>query len=380
MKTATWLLVLSFITLPAFAQAPGGRGGAPTNAPATLAQRNAYLQMEATLAPLATAVTDARSALVAASLADPANADAVRSAAAAVSAAELQLANARSNAIAGLLTGPNALNAAQLEAVRNRAAGGGGRGGGVAGADLLNPDPYAGFESIFDGATLTNWDGAPGLWTVEDGAITARNGGIVGTTYLIWTGGRVRDFELKLEYKIDGGNTGLQYRSRRNGGMAEGHGGHLPDVTPEAARGRPGAQPTPPFGRGRAGADAFARWDLGGYQFDLGGANTGQLYEQDGRGIVVRAGQVGLLVPGLTRAGYQIIGTLGDTSNVDRPGEWNTIHLIARGNSLTHIVNGVLMSQTYDMDPDYFAAEGNLAVQIEGNGYVQYRNIYLKRL
>jgi hypothetical protein len=363
---------------PGGGPAPAGRGNAaPTGVVASPAQRSAVQQMEAGFAALATAVTNARTAVAQASLAAPAD---IPAKVTALAEAELKLAQARADALAALQAGPNRLNEAQVASLRNRAAtaGAGGRGGIGGGFDTV-PGGDEGFVTIFDGKTLNGWDGAADLWTVEDGAITARNGGIVGTTYLIYAGGKVRDFELKLEYRMQGGNTGLQYRSRRNGGIAEGHGGHLPDETPEAARGRPGATPTPPFGRGRAGADAFAKWDLGGYQFDLGGQNTGQLYEQDGRGIIITAGNVGELLPSIARAGARIIGTIANTANVEKPGEWNSVHLIARGNSLTHILNGQLMMQAYDNDPDYFAAEGNIGVQIEGSGLVQFRNIRLKR-
>ncbi|HSB15143.1 MAG TPA: hypothetical protein VLE22_11845, partial [Bryobacteraceae bacterium] len=33
------------------------------------------------------------------------------------------------------------------------------------------PDDNSGFEPIFDGKTLTSWDGEPGFWRVENGAI-----------------------------------------------------------------------------------------------------------------------------------------------------------------------------------------------------------------
>jgi hypothetical protein len=371
---------LALSSLPGFAQAPAGRGNAaPTGVVATTAQRAAVQQMEAGFSALTTAVTAARTAVAQASLAVPANPADVTAKVTALGEAELKLAQARADGLAILQAGANRLNAAQVTSLQARSATGGGRGGiGGGGFDTV-PVNDDGFVAIFDGQSLNGWDGAPDLWTVEDGAITARNGGIVGTTYLIYAGGKVRDFELKLEYRMQGGNTGLQYRSRRNGGIAEGHGGHLPDVTPEAARGRPGATPTPPFGRGRAGTDAFAKWDLGGYQFDLGGQNTGQLYEQDGRGIIITAGNVGELLPSIARAGARVIGTIANTSAVEKPGEWNSVHLIARGNSLTHILNGQLMMQAYDNDPDYFAAEGNIGVQIEGSGLVQFRNIRLKR-
>jgi len=372
--------VVATVALTARAPQQGGQGAAnlPLNAPATPAQRTMVADMEARLQPLVDAVTAARNALVAASLAEPASPAAIAERGDALAAAELALAMARADALAALRTGPNALNAVQIAALRNRAASGrgGGRGGGT---EPLDFNDRTGFEQIFDGQTLAGWDGASDIWFIDDGAISARNGGVVGTTYIIYTGSKVGDFELFMDFKIDGANTGLQYRSRRTGGMVEGHGGHAADETPAGARGRPGAQPTPPFGRGRAGAEAFAPWDLGGYQFDLGGANSGNLYEQDGRGTVIMAGNVGELLPGLVGGRARVIARIADVAGTERANEWNTLHLIARGNSLTHIVNGQLVMQAYDNDPDYFAAQGNLGLQIEGNGQIWFRNIWLKR-
>ncbi|NQV29040.1 MAG: DUF1080 domain-containing protein, partial [Rhodopirellula sp.] len=73
-----------------------------------------------------------------------------------------------------------------------------------------------GWESLFDGKTLKNWDGNPAFWSVEDGAITGRTTAenpTKGNTFIIWRGGDVGDFELTLQYKIVGGNSGIQYRS-----------------------------------------------------------------------------------------------------------------------------------------------------------------------
>ena len=34
-----------------------------------------------------------------------------------------------------------------------------------------------------------------------------------GNTFIIWEGGSLGDFELTLDYKIESGNSGIQYRS-----------------------------------------------------------------------------------------------------------------------------------------------------------------------
>jgi hypothetical protein len=84
----------------------------------------------------------------------------------------------------------------------------------VAGATLAADNE--GFEPIFDGKTLEGWDGNPDFWSVKDGAITGQTTAekpTKGNTFIIWRKGEVDDFELKCQYKIINGNSGIQYRS-----------------------------------------------------------------------------------------------------------------------------------------------------------------------
>src|SRR5215212_248930 len=77
----------------------------------------------------------------------------------------------------------------------------------------------SGFKSMFNGDDLTGWDGNTKLWTVQDGAITGKTGTepdnkLTHNTFLVWTNGTVDDFELRFSYKMVGGNSGVQYRSK----------------------------------------------------------------------------------------------------------------------------------------------------------------------
>src|ERR1041384_5403231 len=77
-----------------------------------------------------------------------------------------------------------------------------------------------GFKSLFNGKSLAGWDGDPKFWSVQDGAITGtttKENPTKGNTFLIWRNGEVDDFELKLEYRIVNGNSGIQYLSREMG-------------------------------------------------------------------------------------------------------------------------------------------------------------------
>ena len=91
-----------------------------------------------------------------------------------------------------------------------------GRGGGMRGPQPLPFENHDGFTSIFDGTTLKGWDGDPKFWRVEGGAIlgeTTAENKLTENTFVIWRGGEPADFELKLEYRINATNSGIQVRS-----------------------------------------------------------------------------------------------------------------------------------------------------------------------
>ena len=66
-------------------------------------------------------------------------------------------------------------------------------------------------KNLFNGKDLTGWKGLD-FWSVEDGVITGRTTKekpTKGNTFLVWEG-EVADFELTFQYKIVGGNSGVQ--------------------------------------------------------------------------------------------------------------------------------------------------------------------------
>ena len=71
--------------------------------------------------------------------------------------------------------------------------------------------------SLFNGKDLTGWEGAPGWWKVEDGALTAESTAekpCTACNYLVWKGGQPADFELTCEFKLSASaNSGVQIRS-----------------------------------------------------------------------------------------------------------------------------------------------------------------------
>jgi hypothetical protein len=298
-----------------------------------------------------------------------------------------------------------------------------GRQGGRGGGGFKQPDPinfeeHDGWTSLFDGKTLTGWSGDDN-WKVEDGAIIVESTceKPTGTIYLVWQGGEAADFELKMEMKGTGQiNGGVQYRgwiappavrgagpggAPGAGGPGGGRGPAAPGTGPAAAGpgGAPAGAPgggAPGGGRGPAGpcpsgqprgtapsAESEARWNMAGaqYDFDAGNRYTGQFYEQaTGRGIIAWKGQVVRTTAGDSR---QLLATLGDAASIDaiyKPNDWNQLHIIAVGNTFTHILNGRVLSVLVDEDAARARKSGIIGLEVEATGKLFTRNIWLKKL
>jgi hypothetical protein len=69
----------------------------------------------------------------------------------------------------------------------------------------------------------------------------------------------------------------------------------------------------------------------------------------------------------LDDGGNTPIGSFGDDSTLRallKPGEWNSVHIIARGNTIIQVVNGRTMSAIIDEDEQGRALDGLLGLQI----------------
>jgi uncharacterized protein (TIGR03067 family) len=213
-----------------------------------------------------------------------------------------------------------------------------------------------GFKQIFNGKDLTGWEGDARFWSVKDGAIvgqTTAENPTKGNTFIIWTGGEVADFELRLSYKIEPGNdranTGIQYRSK---------------VTNEKT------------------------WTVGGYQADMeaGQDYSGILYDEGGvaggRQIMAARGEKVVWDKDCKK---QVTGSLGTSEEIQaaiKKGEWNDYAIIAKGNHLQHFING---KQTVDVTDECEAKalkSGVLALQLHAGPpmMVSFKNIRLKTL
>lgn len=246
-------------------------------------------------------------------------------------------------------------------------------------ASTARPEDETGFVPIFDGKTLQGWDGAPGFWDVEDGAIVGRSTPAhpSGVTFLIWTGGEPANFELRLQIKLGGGisaNSGIQYRSHR---------APYPVMRVPA-----GGAPRASFpGGGNINnlfKPALAHWNMAGYQFDFAPGLIGGFYEEGGplyRGYLAIPGQAIYLQSGKPAT---LIGTTGPASLFAgmKPDQWSDIDLIARGDTLIQIVNGHVVTMAIDDDAKRRARKGLIGLQLETvtNCTVYARNIRLKVL
>ena len=280
-----------------------------------------------------------------------------------------------------------------------------GRGGGGVFApitDVAYAD-YKGYTKLWDGQTLTNWDGESDVWSIQGDAIHADTTKTPGQHHLHYVGPNavMRDFDFKVEFKISamGANGGIQYRSRllyapHKGSIENPLGNAMPRgiTTFQAAIAAGIAEPAPargnPPGGGNAppvpGAGFQNPWQVSGYQFDLDSNNrfTGQLYEGQGRGIVNPPGGIVELVQGAQNR----IGTVNPMpAAAVKPhqgldGGWQQVQIIARGNTLVHVLNGQVITVTVDDDPTSRAYQGILSLQLEGSGQIWYRNVYVRQL
>jgi hypothetical protein len=237
----------------------------------------------------------------------------------------------------------------------------GGRGGGPRGAEPLVMDDQSGFQPIFDGTSLKGWDGDPAFWKVENGAIVGQStpaNPVKENTFIIWRGGEPKDFELKVQFRMNSTNSGIQIRSVQ-----------LPAGTKAGDRVVEG------------------KWVMKGYQADIDFANTftGQIYEERGRGFLAMRGQA-VYVPDGDGAKPRVIGNLQQSADelkaLIKTNDWNQVHLIARGNTLMQILNGAVTSIVVDDDTKGRVLSGLIGFQMHVGDpmKVEFRNIWLKKL
>lgn len=206
----------------------------------------------------------------------------------------------------------------------------------------------ADFKPIFNGRDLAGWDGDARFWSVSGGAIrgeTSLEHMALSNTFLIWRGGVLKDFELKLKVRMRNGNSGVQYRSQDLG-----------------------------------------KHVVSGYQAEIDNTpgKSGFLYQEKGRKFLALVGEK---VEIGAEQKPKVVGQLADKKELIaaryyKEKEWNDYRIVARGNHLAHYLNGVQVVDVLDNDPRGRSLEGVLALQIHCGPpmLVEFKDILLKPL
>ncbi len=218
--------------------------------------------------------------------------------------------------------------------------------------DPLPPlEDEPGFQSIFDGKTLEGWKAADmSFWSIEDGAITAKITPEHPTErnhYLVYQGGALGDFELKLRHRIlssSSVNCGFQFRS-------EIFNGKITD-------------------------------DCRGYQVDNNTQTPWlvRLYDEHGRETLAWRGEKTVFDSNGQPVTTKIEGAEGPARF--RLEDWHEYHLICQGPRLTLKINGRTVAEVLDNDPKQQDLSGILALQLHSGPpmTVQFKDIRLKPL
>jgi hypothetical protein len=208
-----------------------------------------------------------------------------------------------------------------------------------------------GFITLFNGKDLTGWDGLPDYWTVKDGVISgSETKDKSKQTFLIFTGFKVSDFELRVKYKFatPDGNSGIQFRSKV------------------------------------LDAKTFR---VGGYQADFDGkaGYDGSIYDEagvaGGRATMSNRGDKTVWNADNKRQNEKIGGGNAELKKFIKVGDWNEVVLVAKGNRITYSINGQLMTDLTDDSPKALK-EGVLAFQLHA-GYtmeIQFKDVRIKIL
>lgn len=211
-------------------------------------------------------------------------------------------------------------------------------------------------QVLFEGESLEGWSGDPRLWSVRDGVIhgeTTKDAVANGNTFLIWEGGELEDFELRLSFRCnDVNNSGIQYRSKH--------------ITDESARND---------------------WVVRGYQHEVRNEEkfpniAGFIYDEGGRN-----GRLCLVGEKATRTadGKKIVDAeelideekYAELFNLD---DWNEVRIVARGNHIQHYLNGRLILDYTDEHPELALSKGVIALQLHAGApmWAEFKGIELK--
>lgn len=212
-------------------------------------------------------------------------------------------------------------------------------------------------RSIFNGEDLAGWDGDPKLWSVKDGAIRGETTEEIranGNTFLIWEGGRTKDFDLRLSFRVSSvNNSGIQYRSK-----------HITEGKPRN------------------------KWIVRGYQHEIRNSNklpsvAGFIYDEGGgRGRMSLVGEKTVWGEDGKRKNIGTVITAEEYAKLFKVDEWNDVAIIAKGNRIRHYMNGRLILDCTDKHPERALLDGVLALQLHAGApmWCEFKNIRIKKL
>jgi|SRR5579883_709748 len=182
--------------------------------------------------------------------------------------------------------------------------------------------------SLFDGKTLTGWEGDEKTWSVEDGCIV---GGSLETTVprneFLCTTKTYENFELKVTFKLVGdkakANAGIQFRTKR---IPKHH-------------------------------------EVSGYQADVGQNYWGALYDESRRNKILAAPKKDVI------------------EKLVKYDDWNEYVIRAEGPRIRLWLNGTLTVDYTEMD-EKIEKSGIIGLQIHGGAKakVYYKNITIEEL
>lgn len=216
-------------------------------------------------------------------------------------------------------------------------------------------EPETGFQRLFNGLDLTGWEGDERFWRVEEGILigqTTLDNPTEKNTFLIYQQQEFSDFELRFSFRVDGGNSGVQYRS-----------------------------------------ELISKWVVKGLQADFedqihDGKDTfsGMFFEENGRMFMGQRGDVVIVrnnAENPKKPKIEKIASVGDRmelGKVIRRDDWNDYTVIARGNVYIHIINGQIMSVGIDEDLPNFRGHGILAWQLHAGPplKIQMKNVRIR--
>lgn len=217
------------------------------------------------------------------------------------------------------------------------------------------PAEPADLKQIFNGKDLAGWDGDPELWSVKDGIIrgeTTNEKKANGNTFLIWKGGRTKDFELRLSFRVSSvNNSGIQYRSEH--------------ITKGKVRNQ---------------------WVVRGYQHEIRNSGilpnvAGFIYEEGGkRGRMCIVGEKAVWgEDGKKNVTDELIDADG-FKKLFKVDDWNEVVIIAKGHHIQHYLNGRLILDCTDKHPERARLDGILAFQLHAGKpmWCEYKNIRIK--